>query len=315
MKCQKCGSELRDSAKFCDNCGAAVQEINEKLNEDDHKKDANNKAFNKNAISIFVIFAAAIIIVAVAIGVNKCSVQEPPDSKYPKTYTKELNDSSSEYEKPTYKYLYEDITYESDFTTEKVTEPPTEKETEPKTEKPQIINNTSANGFWAEGNGDYVAKGLNVSGGYAVLHVENYNSKGHFSVITYKNDDYQDLLVNTSESYSGDVLVVGSGEYELKITAKGAWKITSRGLDIDDTTSFSGTGDAVTGITSHGGGNWEITNNGKGHFSVIEYSLSNGYLSLLANTSGDYSGVDKADKGDDIFFKVTSQGSWTIKKQ
>lgn len=25
MKCQKCGSELRDGAKFCDNCGAAVQ--------------------------------------------------------------------------------------------------------------------------------------------------------------------------------------------------------------------------------------------------------------------------------------------------
>ena len=24
MKCQKCGSELRDGAKFCDNCGAAV---------------------------------------------------------------------------------------------------------------------------------------------------------------------------------------------------------------------------------------------------------------------------------------------------
>lgn len=25
MKCQKCGAELRDGAKFCDNCGAAVQ--------------------------------------------------------------------------------------------------------------------------------------------------------------------------------------------------------------------------------------------------------------------------------------------------
>lgn len=25
MKCQKCGSELRDGAKFCDNCGAAVE--------------------------------------------------------------------------------------------------------------------------------------------------------------------------------------------------------------------------------------------------------------------------------------------------
>ena len=190
---------------------------------------------------------------------------------------------------------------------------PTEKNTEKVTEAPKIINNTSANGFRAEGSGDYVAEGLKVTE-YAVLHIE-YNGLGNFSVISYEGDDYDELLVNRIGNYSGDVLITHSGNFNLEINAKGNWSITSSGLAIDDVTSFSGTGDAVTGITTHSGGNWKITHNGGGNFSVVEYGMAKGYMDLLVNEIGDYSGTVKAESGDNVFFQINAEGAWTMERQ
>ncbi len=206
-----------------------------------------------------------------------------------------------------------------ELTTEVTTteEPTTEKSTEPPTEKPTeatIMNNTSTDGFWAEGSGDYVATGLNVTR-YGVLHIE-YSGEGHFSVISYEGDDYDELLVNTTDYYSGDVLIDHSGSFSLEISAsEGSWSISSSGLSIDDSTSFSGRGDSVTGLTSHDGGIWEITHNGSRHFSVIEYGYSEGYMDLLVNETGSYSGTVKAESGDNIFFKVSADGEWSINKK
>lgn len=209
----------------------------------------------------------------------------------------------------------EDVLPTEEETTEKVTEPKTEPPTKKPTDPPapKIVNNTSSDGFWANGNGDYVAEGLNVTN-YAVLHISHTGSH-NFAVTLYKDDEYEDLLVNTIGNYTGDVLVDGSGTYELEISADGDWNITSDGLSIDDTTSFSGTGDSVTGITSHSGGNWHITYSGKRNFSVVEYGESLGYMDLLVNEIGSYDGTVKAESGDNIFFKVNSYGNWTIKKK
>ena len=217
----------------------------------------------------------------------------------------------------------EDVLPTEEETTKKVaeskTEPTTKKVTKGSTKKttdspaPKIVNNTSSDGFWANGNGDYVAEGLNVTN-YAVLHISHTGSR-NFIVKLYKDDEYEDLLVNTIGSYTGDVLVDGSGTYELEISADGDWNITSDGLSIDDTTSFSGTGDSVTGITSHSGGSWHITYSGERNFSVIEYGESLGYMDLLVNEIGSYDGTVKAESGDNIFFKVHSYGNWTIKKK
>ena len=197
------------------------------------------------------------------------------------------------------------------------TEEPTQEPTEPPTEKQTIINNTSSGGFQAEGNGDYVAKGLHVTG-CAVLHIE-HTGDGHFAVTSYEGadgDDYDSLLANTTGNYSGDVLIDHSGDFVLEIKANGHWKITSSGLQVDDTTSFSGHGDAVTGLTTHSGGAWAVTHNGTGHFSITEYGLDDGYLDLLVNTTGAYSGVVKAEKSDyPVFFEVSADGDWTIKKE
>ena len=191
---------------------------------------------------------------------------------------------------------------------------PTEKNTEKVTEAPKIINNTSANGFRAEGSGDYVAEGLKVTE-YAVLHVE-YTGTKHFAVKSYIGESYEDLLVNTTGPYSGYVLVDKTGTYDLVVSAAGNWEITSSGLLVDDTTSFSGFGDSVTGITTHSGGTWHITNDDTHHFHVKQYDLNKGYVDLLVNQSGsNYDGVVKAKAGDSIFFVVGSKGNWSITKK
>lgn len=191
---------------------------------------------------------------------------------------------------------------------EKTPEKPTEK-------KQGIENDTSSDGFYAYGDGDYVASGLKVTR-YAVLHID-YTGDGYFSVTSYEGDEYDSLLVNAIDNYSGDVLVDHSGDFQLQIkSSRGNWNITSSGLTIDDTTSFSGHGDSVTGLTSSSGGTWEITNaNTDSYFSVTQYGYNSGYMRLLANEIGSYSGTVKVEGGDNIFFKVKSDGDWTIKKK
>lgn len=187
-----------------------------------------------------------------------------------------------------------------------------------KVTKPQpetVYNNSSTNNFNANGTGDFVAKGLKVEN-YAVLTI-NYTdaTNSNFTVTSYEGDDYDDLLVNTIGNYSGKVLIDHSGTFDLEIKSNGSWSISASGLSVENVSSFSGTGDAVTGITTHTGGSWEITNNGNSNFSVVEYGVSEGYLDLLVNEIGSYNGVVKASAEDDnIFFKVTSEGSWSIKK-
>lgn len=203
--------------------------------------------------------------------------------------------------------------------TEIPTEPPTERSTETPTEAPtvaQIDNPTSTGGWSAQGSGDYVAEGLKVEG-YAVLTI-NYYGEGNFSVVSYENgDDYDDLLVNEIGNYSGQVLIDRGGTFDLEITADGEWTIQTSGLSIDDSTVFSGNGDFVTGITTHDGGNWEIANDGDSNFTVIQYGVKSGYMDLLVNEIGSYSGTVKCQKadGDNIFFAIKSNGNWTLKRK
>lgn len=193
------------------------------------------------------------------------------------------------------------------------TEKPTEKPTEKATEKAQIINNTSTDGFWAKGNGDYVASGLNVTG-YGVLNITN-SGDSNFIVEVYEGDELVDIIVNEIGNYSGTVLIDHSGAFDLEIKSSGSWNITSSGLTVDDTTSFSGRGDCVTGITSHSGGNWHLTHNGESNFIVHEYGISKGHMDLIVNEIGIYDGVVKIDSGDNIFFEVLADGDWTINKE
>lgn len=301
MKCKKCGEELVENARFCEACGEKVTAENEQNIQPIPETNPKKPLYKKPYFGVILAGAIILILCIINFSTNKnysnSSERVTETTIAVESATKESDNKKSTTKEPT--------------TAEPTTEKATEKITEPPTEK--ITNNTSANGFWAEGSGDYVAENLNVTN-YAVLHI-THSGSSNFAVKLYKDDTYEDLLVNTIGDYSGDVLVEDSGKYELEITADGNWNITSDGLSIDDTTSFSGTGDGVTGITSHSGGNWHITNSGSSNFVVIEYGESLGYMELLVNEIGNYDGTVKAESGDNIFFKVTSEGSWTIKKK
>lgn len=299
MKCKKCGKELVENARFCEACGEKVTAENEQNIQPIPETNPKKPLYKNSYFWAILVGAVILILCIISLSTNKKNKNYSNSSKSVtkttiavESATKESDNKKSTTKEPT----------TAEPTTEKVTEPPTEK----------IKNNTSANGFWAEGSGDYVAENLNVTN-YAVLHI-THSGSSNFVVKLYKDDTYEDLLVNTIGDYSGDVLVKKSGKYELEINADGNWNITSDGLSIDDTTSFSGTGDGVTGITSHSGGNWHITNSGSRNFVVIEYGVSSGYMKLLVNEIGNYDGTVRAKSGDNIFFKVTSKGSWTIKK-
>ncbi|MCH5190630.1 MAG: zinc-ribbon domain-containing protein [Oscillospiraceae bacterium] len=84
MKCQNCGKELNENAKFCDQCGTAVAQqssvaptetnvpiaVNEEKIENDNAKviqGKNKKSLNKKTIIIFGVIAVVIVLLIVAI--------------------------------------------------------------------------------------------------------------------------------------------------------------------------------------------------------------------------------------------------------
>ena len=322
-KCDNCGKEIPNNSVFCPECH--TYQKNNFTPIESTEKTSNKKPIYQNANFYVGLLIAVILIVTSVIAIQQTNIPtksetEPETTEdyyenddYNYVYKEETTEKS--YYDHSYDYYFDDEEDETEPTTKKVTKGSTKKSIKKPTDPPapKIVNNTSSDGFWANGNGDYVAEGLNVTN-YAVLHISHTGSR-NFIVKLYKDDEYEDLLVNTIGSYTGDVLVEGSGTYELEISADGDWNITSDGLSIDDTTSFSGTGDSVTGITSHSGGSWHITYSGERNFSVIEYGESLGYMDLLVNEIGSYDGTVKAESGDNIFFKVHSYGNWTIKKK
>ncbi len=345
VKCQKCGAKVPESFTYCDKCGEKIvlppkpqPLFKDNFEVSNNNTQVENKSQNKEkkiikilAGSLAAVSVIAIISIAVALTGNK-SVQPAvvPTTQHINDYDKTSKIESFTYkEVPTEKETMAESKTETkpqskqESKTESKVESNTEYKSESKVEvesavertdtKETVNNNTSANGFWANGTGDYVASGLNVEN-YAVLHI-TYTGSRNFVVKLYKDDEYEDLLVNTIGDYTGDVLVEGSGNYSLEIKATDSWDITSDGLNIDDTTSFSGTGDSVTGITSHSGGNWHIKNNGERNFSVIQYGMSEGYMKLLVNKIGNYEGTVRVESGDNIFFKVHSYGDWSIEKE
>ena len=317
IRCKICGNKNRDGAKTCSNCGAPLPEVipwGQQAKNIENSNEQSSKKIDKNII-IGVVAVLVILIAIIFFAVKSCA----PKDAQPAITATESAETEPPTERPTEKATEKTAEKPTEKPTEAPTEQPTEQPTEKPTEKPTepaIYNPTSTGGWGAQGNGDYVAQGLHVDG-YAVLTINHYGDS-NFAVTSYQNgDDYDDLLVNVVGNYSGTVLIEHSGTFDLEIQADGEWSIQTSGLLIDDTTTFSGHGDYVTGITTHDGGNWEITNDGDENFAVIEYGVESGYMDLLVNTIGNYLGVVKAEKSDydNVFFEIMSNGNWTMTKK
>lgn len=163
------------------------------------------------------------------------------------------------------------------------------------------------------GSGDDVVTIAPMDYAYAI-YIEGNSAGKHFSVTSYdKNGNYLDLLVNTSDPYSGTVLDMELATATLEINAAGAWTVTFVPLEKYPVATagqtVQGTGDSVflcdgTPKTA------EITgNNASRHFSVWAHSPSDS--DLVVNTSDPYSGTVKLPNGT-VIFEVTAKGDWNM---
>lgn len=141
------------------------------------------------------------------------------------------------------------------------------------------------------------------------------NSAGrHFSVTAYDADGNQlDLLVNTTDPYSGITADRHQNAATLEIKAHGDWVIEMRSIYtlpvMSPGETYSGSGDSIL-VASNPGNTATITGNPDArHFAVI--GTGHGVYDLLVNTTEVYSGTVKL-SSNTAGFIVTAVGDWTI---
>lgn len=130
MKCQKCGNEIRETAKFCDECGTKNTNVR-------NKQKITNLPFSNKFIQKFLTNKSISIasIVSIALFLILSAIILVP-------YCTDISSQSSDFNNAESEILQSiDIneTYTIEPPTEKLTEKPTEKITEPPTEKPTSI--------------------------------------------------------------------------------------------------------------------------------------------------------------------------------
>lgn len=168
-----------------------------------------------------------------------------------------------------------------------------------------------------EGSGDSVVTGITVSSpSYFRFKTPD---DGHHSVKAYYGTgDYEyDLLVNESGApYDGNTYLEANRTYDFEIDCGGEWSIEIYSLATTYETSFSGSGDYVTGIFQPETQYYTITYNGTDHFHVKQHHSEDfSDYELLVNESGEpYSGTVRiADLGGKCFFEVVgTEGEWSI---
>ena len=149
-----------------------------------------------------------------------------------------------------------------------------------------------------------------------VFRIEGNAGGNHFSVTTYdKNGEYLDLLVNTTEPYSGVCIDPSQTTAMFEIKATGDWSITVDSIatvpQVPTGSGIAGKGDAVF-ITDGFAKIAEISGNSSGnHFAVIAYGNRG---ELLVNTTDSYSGKVMVDtKNDAGVYEVKCESEWEIK--
>lgn len=200
-------------------------------------------------------------------------------------------------------------------TADETTEP---EQTEEATEKPEEVEGGPTEAEPIEpivytGSGDSVVT-LDTFDDPYVFYIKGNDGENHFAVTSYDSDgNYLDLLVNTTEAYSGITIDPEQKTHMLEVTATGDWTIEQRSLysvtTISSGETISGNGDDILLVQSHGSTAGIEGNSGENHFAVLSYG-ANG-TDLLVNTTDAYSGTVML-KNDPIVLAVTAVGDWTI---
>lgn len=184
------------------------------------------------------------------------------------------------------------------------------------------------------GSGDTVTEKFDLKSGVAIFHM-TYSGASNFAVTLYTSaGEYVELLANEIGSYSGSSLVGVSGEvvgtsagqHYLDVTASGPWTVTveqpraSSASPIPVTLVGKGADVPAPFTLPSGSVKVTMTHDGSSNFAVTLYDAKGGYVDLLANEIGSYSGsksvsVDGSLLGTSSgihYLEVEADGDWTI---
>lgn len=174
------------------------------------------------------------------------------------------------------------------------------------------------------GKGDSI-KRFDGVGEPAIAHIKGNSSSRHFSVVNYDtNQNYLDLLVNTTETYDGIVLL-DSETTEFEISATGSWQIeirplvTARSVGVNDSIQItdynckiSGRNDEVIIVVSNQDSTLVSVTGNKGgrYFGVTGYGDTG--WNLMVNTTDPYEGTVRLPKGNFVVLEIIAIGNWEI---
>lgn len=163
------------------------------------------------------------------------------------------------------------------------------------------------------GKGDSVIE-LDEFDGIYVFRITGNEASRHFAVWGYdENAEKTELLVNTSEPYSGTTMDTSLETKMLEITASGEWTVEVMSVSSMDIITagdtYSGSGDSILLMRNYGQTATISGNEISQHFAV----WSHGSISseLMVNTSEPYEGTVML-KGDPLILQVTAVGDWSI---
>ncbi len=153
----------------------------------------------------------------------------------------------------------------------------------------------------------------------ALLVIKGNSASSHFSITSFDaSRDMLDLLVNTTEFYSGIVAVdlpVGTETTMLEVTATGSWSVEVYSIGASPKISKikpkSDSGDNVLWIEGDASIAIITGNSKASHFAVEAYDSNGRYSDLLVNTTERYSGKVLIPKNT-LLLKITATGSWSI---
>ncbi len=197
-------------------------------------------------------------------------------------------------------------------TTPETTKPTTEPTTETVSDSPHALQSTHS------GTGDSVLQSIKVT--FPSLFRFSTQDDSHHDVKAYYGDgeyDY-DLLVNSSDPYTGSTYLLPDRTYDILIHCADAWTAEIYKVGYTSDTAFTGQSDHVTEIFQPETKYYDITYTGDDHFSVKQrYGTGEYDYELLVNETDPYSGTVRLTYPDDLcFFEITGEeGSWTITPQ
>jgi hypothetical protein len=168
------------------------------------------------------------------------------------------------------------------------------------------------------GNGDTTTEAIEIPIEYAVASFK-HDGRRNF-IVTQYDDGYNRVggLVNKIGVYSGDKFLdvsSANGIAVFEIRADGNWTIEIKALESTEEVTFSGSGDAVSGVfISPPNGPWTFTHDGERNFIVRIHATPRGRG--VVNVIGKYEGSSIVDFGNEIaFWTVQADGNWSITPQ